>query len=62
MEDPRHKKKDIWKRITQGLQNACFDFTQVKVEGEMEEFDCLAQNAPRQQNKNWAKEKNLLVF
>ena len=33
MEDPRHKKKDIWKRITQGLQNAGFDFTQVKVEG-----------------------------
>ncbi|XP_048770690.1 uncharacterized protein LOC125676862 isoform X2 [Ostrea edulis] len=33
MEDPRKKKKDIWKLITQGLKNGGFEFSQTKVEG-----------------------------
>jgi hypothetical protein len=33
MEDPRKKKKDVWKQITQQLNSAGYDFPQTKVEG-----------------------------
>lgn len=55
MEDPRRKKKDVWKIITEGLNIAGFKFSQNQVEGKWKSL--IASHKALRDNKTKTGEK-----
>ncbi|XP_062602854.1 uncharacterized protein LOC134264582 [Saccostrea cucullata] len=62
MEDPRRKKKDIWKLITEGLNNAGFKFSQTKVEGKWRSLIASHKTLRDNKTKTGQKRKTFQYF